>query len=213
MSPVKRRLSYLLAGLVGLYVICGVIALAITMREANTGRALLVELQRLSGGAAADNLASVAAQYHGTIPAGGCGAETCTAKFKLNNNSLHLLRLVPMTVLAAEITTRKSASADVHVTLSVIRGDYPASGAVVAIASLTQLSGGGEFPFGVGFQGKSPTKGYAHVTPQASPEQRSLAFNFDLSCLYRPGGCKDAAALAPAWWLSFQNRPKLPPPE
>jgi hypothetical protein len=213
----KRTLSLLLATLVFLYALCNIVALGMAVHEASVVRELLSDLERISAPEGVpENLFRLASRHSGSVKLWACTAETCTAEIYVDNGFIHWIGTAPKTVLSAQVTIRQNQAPYLHVSLSVIKGAFPRSGAVVAIASLTQLADPGDPagpPFWVVFRGRNAAQADSHLDVRATASERREAFALNLSCFYRPGGCKDAMALAPAWWVQFQRQPKLPPPE
>ena len=65
----------------------------------------------------------------------------------------------------------------------------------------------GDGPYGVSFANIHNTKTLeAAVNTDASPDQRDHAFDFDLSCLARMGGCRNVCEVMPSAWRDYEAK-------
>lgn len=195
------------------YVVCGILARQLAVREATKGRDLLLAMERVSGGkSSANDLIRLATRYDGHIEGVGCTDEQCEVRFQRDNRWLNRLRLAPLTTLDAGVTLSHRQTTRVFAGMFVVPGRH-SSGDVAALA-ITDLIPDGLEPLTIIFRGAMiERKAFCQINSGANASQRQMAFAYDVSCLYRLGGCRDSTQLVPEWWNQWQRRPVLLPDE
>jgi hypothetical protein len=125
-----------------------------------------------------------------------CDQDSCELIFRFDNSPLWQLRAAPLTHLGGSVTLHRNVIDYETVVYRVSCGRELWSGADIAQFPASQA----EAPFqsSVGPAGGKPPFLRVRMTSAASPEQRSKAFDLNLSCLSRLGGCSGASELAPS---------------
>ena len=209
---------------VSLLVLAVVLILAIQLREEQRAAALLNEIRLLRvGESSANDIDHLVAEYKGGIAeVSGLACDPHGPSFIVGiaNDTLNdilrrfsALRGIPHRSTVRAIFILKNGKL-CYVQYSVETMPYRALPvrriADVTLASETQLP-----PFHVGFTGGNVRTFEAALTSGATPEQHQHAFDFDLSCLARFSGCREACELMPSAWLEYQKKARregLTPP-
>lgn len=141
-----------------------------------------------------------------------CGPEACSIAFIIDNRSMNRLGLAPPTRLTADLEVRNDRVTIIAVRLGVQSGRNPGD---EFQANLWELASGlskddFQLSFSHGGPGFRQWRATAHITPRASRAERDLAFNLNLSCLHKFGGCKDSEQIVPKWWQQEDKHPHYP---
>jgi hypothetical protein len=140
----------------------------------------------------------------------GCTPEHCEFKFFFHNNWLRRLRLAPPVWLRAGIGVSRGRIAYRHVELCSGEGAAYYSAYVTEVPNLPQPLK----DYNVGRQWSSDIKWRVSIemTPAATAQEHGQAYRFNVRCLSRLGGCKDASELLPSIkWDSPRDAPKPVP--
>lgn len=147
----------------------------------------LAALQRKFGGKSAND--------------NSCTSAICDFEFHVNNRPLHLLRWAPLTELNVTIQLRQN-----HVSYaSVSMFAYSKADRAHGVGAWTQVfpTADPEMPpFSLAYKHGSTYRweAVAQLRPGATLEERTLAFAYDTSCMYRWKGCNDSGEIVPSWW-------------
>jgi hypothetical protein len=131
-----------------------------------------------------------------------CSANDCEVVFEFRNSWMRALRLAPGTSFGGRLIFRDGVLAlrYMHLGQGVCCVNIVTEGRELEPGALEdQLSK----DFSKSLQrdeSGQPWHAYVLLSPKATPEQRQEAYSFDLSCLSKLGGCKNAAELAPGVW-------------
>lgn len=136
---------------------------------------------------------------------GGCDRGNCEAAFLFDNEWLRRLKFAPPVWMRATISIQNGMLTTRNVEMGCGAGAF-----FLASTSerLDQLHDHEQYHVG---QRGSDGNWRESVTlgPGATPEQRRAAFGFNVDCLSRWGGCKDAAMLLPT--IPWPNQSHLQP--
>jgi hypothetical protein len=126
----------------------------------------------------------------------GCDEDRCELIFKFENYPLWRLRLAPFTHFGGTVTLHKNVIDYAAFAYRVSCSRELSSGVNISQFRASQA----ESPFEMSVHplaGKPPFM-TVRMTASASTEQRVRAFDLNLSCLSRIGGCSGASELAPS---------------
>lgn len=126
-----------------------------------------------------------------------CSPEYCEFKFFFYNAWMKRLRLAPPTWLRAQVVVRMGRVDYKQVELSSGKGIAFYSAVVMEFLSLPRPFEDKNYHVGRKLSSDIKWRVIINMTPHASAKEREQAYAFNLSCLTRLGGCKDAAELLP----------------
>jgi hypothetical protein len=131
-----------------------------------------------------------------------CSAQDCTVTFQFHNSWLKTLHLAPGTVFGGDMVfrdgvlgTREFYLGQGRCCVAIVdegRHLLPAALADPSSPNFSKKLWRGD--------SAEPLKVWMLLTPEASSEQRRLAYDFNLGCLSKLGGCKSGADLSPSVW-------------
>lgn len=141
---------------------------------------------------------------------GSCDQNSCETGFSGGNKWLYHLGLVPGAVFIGGLTVRQGVLVKISATYACNPG-YDAN---------TEETVGGSPVSAYEVRHKQAVSAlvyksiWVHITSAATPAQRERAYAYNLSCLTKLGGCKDANEILPLLRkLTEANRPPPPPPD
>lgn len=209
-STTRRRLWIAALAVVTGYALVAAIAFAVTIHKAERAQDLQKQLSTIQlGRTSSDEVDGLVLRFADIATRRSCADGGCVVEFRVDNRWMHRLLFAPITRFYASVASRDSRVTQVMCLIHVytrLGSDVPR-----AIASTLETEFGPEhrsFWFGVGGR-----KASALVPPEASGSERQFAFEYNLGCLHKLSGCKDATEIVPVWWREEQKKPKLPPPE
>jgi len=152
-----------------------------------------------------------ASGHHGGVT---CDGGRCTGSVYISNRLLHALGLAPLTRFDAEIITDRGQAVQASLSLSDVQYLGAASGATT-VGIIAYEAKEGSYPIHAPFvlkglhgpTGKPPLRIYM-VTPHSAPQAIARAFEINVWCLARIGGCSPSQQAPPIWAL-----PPTPIPE
>jgi len=143
-----------------------------------------------------EQVRNLAERYGGNPTSSECSAPSCAYSFEFKNTWLRILGLAPSTRLTCTLRVREGIL-DLRECL-FISGNTSASFAA-SIWEMPHLPQGVPEPFHVSRQWSGARwRVYVQLTPEATSEQRRIAYSLNLDCLSRIGGCEDAQQLLPS---------------
>lgn len=170
-----------------------------------TARAFLTEAAALQLRVATlAQVEQLANRYGGHVEPSSCTSEGCAYFFSFDNGWLHRLRLAPYTRLTCTLGVADGVVVFRRVFLT--SGNSAFYGAF--IEERPSLTAGLREPFDLSRQWSgAPWRVYVNLTPAATLEQHRAAYNLNLDCLSRVGGCENAQRLLPSvtWPNSSSN--------
>lgn len=136
----------------------------------------------------------------------GCNKSGCRFNIKISNTPLFQLHLAPRTELNAGLQVERGRVTRVTVGLTSLKKEKAAEFelAVDVIDEFCYPCYDGQQPysahFGWDYRSQRPVGLTVRLTPASTPAQRHSAYDLNLACLTKFGGCKDARALLPELW-------------
>jgi len=209
-----RKHRIVLTGLILFTVgLVGVVISVLKVRQ--TAYYFLSEASALTLGSSQAQVLQLVRQYGGRSESAECDLDACSYVFSFDNRWLHRLRLAPYTRLTCSLGTGRGILVSRRTAL--VSGDTPgAFGAFVderysgEIASMEPDSK--SFLLNREAAGKnSEVRWRVHIrlTPLATQAQRRMAYDLNVGCLSRIGGCEDAQRLLPSVSWGDQSMLKL----
>ncbi len=140
------------------------------------------------------------------IKSTSCTSADCELAFRFRNSSLSRLRLAPPTGFDSVLRF--------HDGVLVNRETYLGQGLCCVVYVREDLSASATGALRSRFSPELQRDGsgrawkaMVHLTPQASEQERELAYSFNLHCLDKIGGCKTAEELSPGVWQGGGKKP------
>lgn len=177
------------------------------IRQKRVARSFLSEAAALKLESADDaQVRRLASRYGGRIGAGVCNANRCSYFFSFDNSWLRRLHLAPPTRLTSTLSTENGIL--VHRNIELASGK-PLAAYIAFVDERLSLRNpieerlslpGLKEPFDIGREtsGGSRWRVFVNLTPAATNEQHRIAYDLDVGCLSRIGGCEDAYQLLPS---------------
>ena len=131
-----------------------------------------------------------------------CYEDDCSVRF--DNVWMHRLDLAPVTQLQVILHRRESRLAGINMAMMVVDKSLQQQPLATAMVFDGPQQGGSPAWRAVITDDASrrPVKTFVQMSPQASADQRTAAFGFNLDCLTRRGGCQTSRDLLPGVWQS-----------
>jgi hypothetical protein len=178
-----------------------VILSAVIINAKKNAEALLSELQNIQMGQTGfDEVRAIAMQYSSHVRKGTgiCMPSECNLTLGFENLWLQRLHLAPRTTFGAVLLVRNGRIYYVNTAMTLDSGDE-----VISASTTMVEEDHGQPSYSVvtkrGVDNR-PWQVIVHLTPRATVSQQQRAFQFNLACLYRLGGCKDSSNLLPSVW-------------
>jgi hypothetical protein len=212
--------SRILAHWLGIVILFALIALGLRLglelRAKHRSDALLLDLRNLSiGKSSAADVLQVARRYDGPVAHGfmncvdgdQCYEIDSGLPRKLDQFMLHRVPLQRLTGLTPWFV--EAALATTGGTLTSMRVHVGANAYDNPLDGLTEEVIAEDRPAYMAVQEnlRGAYRLQVEITQRASPEQRALAFDFDLSCAIAYGGCHQVCELMPSAWQNYEQKP------
>jgi hypothetical protein len=173
--------------------------LIVASRQQRLARAFMAELQTVQVGSGDVKVMRELRDKCGpgcSQSGGHCDEDSCELIFGFDNSPFWQLRAAPMTHLGGSVALHKNVIDYEAVVYRVSCGGQLWSGANITQFPASQT----ETPFqlSVGPAGGRPPFLTVRMTSAASAEERTRAFDLNLLCLSRIGGCSGVSELAPS---------------
>jgi hypothetical protein len=191
------------------FLACCILALAVwipAFSQARSAGRLLAALQSVEiGRTTYDDVLRIKAEYNGTTGQERCTPDSCAIDFQIENKWIHSLHLAPRTIVWAFIGVQRGHVKGLMAKM-IVGGNNPSevTGAFIEESDLQPDLRPFSFQFSQGIG-----QANAHLDGAATPTQRALAFKFNIACLYKPGGCKNAGEIVPGWLAEKEKDPNF----
>jgi hypothetical protein len=136
----------------------------------------------------------------------GCNKSRCRFSIAISNTPLFQLHLAPRTELFADLQVEGNRVTRIAVGLMSLNKEKGEDFELAVDVSdeFCYPCYDGQQPystrFGWDYRSQRPFGLMVRLTPASTPAQRHSAYDLNLACLTRFGGCKDARALSPELW-------------
>lgn len=177
----------------------------VPLRECREATAMLADVQAIRVGSATfADAQHLAASYrkHLRDPSQSCSTNRCELVFEFSNAPLGRLHLAQVTLFVVGIQVEGGRIVRAGALLALLaRAGELDSRAEVLEAMQPVYTGESSFAVTRRFYGGGrPHYVSVRMTPEASLQQRRDVYAFNLDCLRRLRGCKDASQLLPSMW-------------
>jgi hypothetical protein len=193
-----------LFGLCAIVCAVGMLVLAVLiLRPVMIANSIRNELRTFQAGSfSSEQLANWAAKHGGSTT---CDGGRCEASVSVSNRPLNLLRLAPLTYFDASIVTNNGQLAQTSLRISDLRYATRPSGSTtqLLVKFAGTAEGGQSAPLERVAQepiGKAPAIVYV-ASSKSDPHARALAYDMNVWCLARVGGCTGSQQAPTVWAL------------
>jgi hypothetical protein len=171
-------------------------ALGQAYRARANGDEFLSDVRKLRVGQSTyDNVLRIQTNYksRSSVEGNGCDRNLCILDFSFENRWLYHFGLVPGSRFTGSLTVRRGILVKVSLSLLSNPRYDAATEETLADPNVSAYEVGGK-KFNMG---QAYSYVWAHITSDASEDQREKAYAFNLACLTKWGGCKDGNELLP----------------
>jgi len=130
-----------------------------------------------------------------------CGPEECELTFTFQNKWPAKLRLAPLVGLMIKVVVSKGTMQSLGANLLEYDDSQLMFEARVSESSKEAMN----VPEAFRFACPDPSGVFVSLTPNATMEERQRAFDFNLDCLSKLGGCNGASEYVPPMWKYCSN--------